>query len=196
MITVTEAARIKVLELLQKDGRQSLAIRFATAGRGPVTFRYQLGFEAPDTRRPDDTIVDAGGFEVWVDAASVPDVRGATIDYVESLTESGFKIDNPNSPWQDPVARAVARVLEDDINPAVASHGGWVSLLEVKDGVVYIEMSGGCQGCGMANVTLKTGIETRLKEMVPEVREVLDITDHASGTNPYYRSGEGQSPLG
>ena len=195
MITVTEAARLKVLELLEKDGRQGLSVRFATAGRGPVTFRYQLGFEPPETRRSDDTVIDAGGFELWVDAVSAPDLEGSTIDYVETLTESGFKIENPNSPWQDPVAKAVARVIEDDINPAVATHGGWVSLLDVKDGVVYIEMSGGCQGCGMANVTLKAGIETRLKEMVPDVREVLDTTDHASGTNPYYRSGEGQSPL-
>jgi Fe/S biogenesis protein NfuA len=196
MITVTENARAKVLELLQKEGRQGLAVRFATDGRGPVTFRYQLGFEGPESRRPDDTVVDAGGFEVWVDATSAPDLKGATLDWVETLTESGFKIDNPNTPWQDPVARAVARVIEEDINPAVAMHGGAVSLLDVKDGVVYVAMSGGCQGCGMANVTLKAGIETRLKELVPEVREVLDTTDHASGTNPYYQTADGQSPLG
>jgi Fe/S biogenesis protein NfuA len=195
MITVTESARRKILELLQQEGRQGLAIRFATDGRGPVTFRYRLGFVGPDEKRPDDTVVDAGGFEVWVDAGSVADLNGASLDWVETLSESGFKIDNPNSPWRDPVAREVAQVLEQEINPAVAMHGGYVSLLDVKDGVVYIAMNGGCQGCGMANVTLKSGIEARLKEAVPAVREVLDTTDHASGTNPYYQSGEGQSPL-
>lgn len=195
MITVTETARRKIVELLKDEGREGLAVRFATEGRGPVTFKYRLGFEAPESKRADDTVVEAGGFEVWVDAGSVADLKGATIDYVETLQESGFRIDNPNSPWQDPLAREVARVLEQEINPAVAMHGGYVALLDVQDGVVYISMNGGCQGCGMANVTLKSGIEARLKEVVPGVKEVLDTTDHASGTNPYY-TGQGQSPLG
>jgi len=195
MITVTDAARRKILELIASEGRQGLAIRFATDGRGPASFQYRLGFVAPDEKRPDDTVVDAGGFEVWIDAASAPNLKGASIDYLESLMESGFKIDNPNSPWQDPVAAAVARVIDQEINPMVAMHGGMVTLLDVKDGVAYLAMSGGCQGCGMANVTLRQGIEVRLKEAVPAVREVVDATDHASGGNPYYTGSEGQSPV-
>jgi Fe/S biogenesis protein NfuA len=195
VITVTEPARTKILELLASEGRQGLAVRFAVDGRGPVTFRYQLGFVGPEEKRADDTVVEAGGFEVWVDPASAADLQGATLDYVESLSESGFKIENPNSPWQDPLAREVARVLEQEINPSVAQHGGAVSLLDVKDGVVYISMGGGCQGCGLASVTLRQGIEVRLKQAVPGVREIVDTTDHAGGTNPYYTSGEGQSPV-
>ena len=196
MITITEAARGKILELIQAEGRQGLAVRFATDGRGPVTFRYRLGFVGPEEKQADDTVVEAGGFEVWVDTRSASDLDGASIDYVEGLMESGFKIQNPNSPWRDPVAREVARVLEDEINPAVAMHGGHVSLLDVKDGVVFIAMNGGCQGCGMANVTLRSGIEVRLKEAVPAVREVVDTTDHAGGASPYYDSEGGESPLG
>ncbi len=81
----------------------------------------------------------------------------------------------------------VDEVFREQINPAVAQHGGRVDLIDVQDGIVIVRMMGGCQGCGMANQTLKHGIERSLKELIPEIREVRDITDHASGTNPYYR---------
>jgi Fe/S biogenesis protein NfuA len=85
----------------------------------------------------------------------------------------------------------VQQLLDDSINPAVAGHGGYVQLIDVKDNVVYIQMGGGCQGCGMADVTLKAGIERMIMEEIPEVTEVLDTTDHASGNNPYYTPGKG-----
>ena len=84
----------------------------------------------------------------------------------------------------------VQQLLDESINPAVANHGGYVQLIDVKDNVVYIQMGGGCQGCGMADVTLKAGIERMIKEEIPEVVEVLDTTDHASGNNPYYTPGK------
>jgi Fe/S biogenesis protein NfuA len=74
------------------------------------------------------------------------------------------------------------------INPAIASHGGFVNLLDVTNNTVYLEFSGGCHGCGMANVTLKYGVERAIREQVPGVGEILDRTDHASGRNPYYTS--------
>lgn len=85
----------------------------------------------------------------------------------------------------------VQQLLDESINPAVANHGGYVQLIDVKDNTVYIQMGGGCQGCGMADVTLKAGIERMIKEEIPEVVEVLDTTDHASGNNPYYTPGKG-----
>ncbi len=81
-------------------------------------------------------------------------------------------------------------LLDSSINPAVAGHGGYVQLIDVKESVVYLQMGGGCQGCGMADVTLKSGIERMIKEEIPEVAEVLDTTDHASGQNPYYSPGK------
>ena len=80
----------------------------------------------------------------------------------------------------------VQDLIDNMINPAVAGHGGFVDLIDVKDGKVYLQMGGGCQGCGAADVTLKSGIERLIKEELPEVEEVLDTTDHASGTNPFY----------
>ena len=80
----------------------------------------------------------------------------------------------------------VQQVLDEMINPGVAAHGGFVELLDVQDDNVFIRMGGGCQGCGAADVTLKMGIERLIREQVPQVREILDTTDHASGMNPYY----------
>ncbi len=84
------------------------------------------------------------------------------------------------------VRQRVQQVLDEQINPGVASHGGFVELLDVQDDNVYIRMGGGCQGCGAADVTLKMGVERLIREHVPQVREVLDTTDHQSGQNPYY----------
>ena len=84
------------------------------------------------------------------------------------------------------LATKVQELIDSTINPAVAGHGGFVQLVEVKDNKVYLQMGGGCQGCGAADVTLKAGIERLIKEELPEIEEVLDSTDHASGTNPYY----------
>ena len=84
----------------------------------------------------------------------------------------------------------VQELIETTINPAVAGHGGFVQLIDVKDNKVYLQMGGGCQGCGAADITLKAGIERLLKEELPEIEEVLDTTDHASGENPYYTPGK------
>ena len=85
----------------------------------------------------------------------------------------------------------VQELIENMINPAVAGHGGWVELIDVQDKRVYLQMGGGCQGCGAADVTLKSGIERLIREEIPEIEEVLDTTDHASGANPYYTPGKG-----
>jgi Fe/S biogenesis protein NfuA len=85
----------------------------------------------------------------------------------------------------------VQELIDTSINPAVAGHGGYVELIDVQDNRVYLQMGGGCQGCGAADITLKAGIERLIKEEIPEVEEVLDTTDHASGVNPYYTPGKG-----
>ena len=198
MLIMTDAAKQRISDLLAAEDRQGFALRVAIVGRGPDGFQYKLGFVREEEKGADDTIVEAGSFQVFVDPESAPNLQGATIDFVEGIFESGFKIDNPNSVWTDPRAIAIQRLLDTQINPAVASHGGYVTLLDVKDDIAYIALGGGCQGCGMADVTLKQGIEVVIKEEVPDIRQVIDTTDHASGTNPYYqpaKGGRGQSPL-
>jgi Fe/S biogenesis protein NfuA len=191
MLTITDAAKKKVLAILEGEEQKDLALRVAIRGRGPGGFRYELQFVGAGERGAEDTVVNAGGFDVLVDPDSAPNLKGATVDFLDGVTESGFKVDNPNPLWTDPKAQAVQEVIDSQINPGVASHGGHVALLDVKDNIAYIALGGGCQGCGMVDVTLKQGIEVVLKEAVPEIRQVIDTTDHAAGKNPFYQPSKG-----
>ena len=98
----------------------------------------------------------------------------------------GFSFDNPTPLWVDELSQKVADIINNEVNPAVASHGGVVELVGVDDNKAIIAFGGGCQGCGMADVTLKQGVEVMIKEKIPEIIEVIDSTDHAAGTNPFY----------
>ncbi|MGH9304828.1 MAG: NifU family protein, partial [Acidimicrobiales bacterium] len=94
--------------------------------------------------------------------------------------------DRPPADLSGPEAQRIIGVLAEDVNPRIAMHGGWADLVAFENGTAYVRMSGGCQGCGLAKVTLSQGIAVAIQEAVPEVREVVDVTDHASGSNPYY----------
>ncbi len=197
-MTITEAAQQQISSLLADEERRGLALRLAITGRRPGGFQYKLGFVREDEQAGDDVVIDAGSFKVFVDAESAANLQGATLDFQVDEQQSGFKLNNPNSGWTDPKAIAIQQLFDEHINPALADHGGFVVLLDVKDDIAYVTLGGGCQGCGMADVTLKQGIEALIKEEIPGIREVVDTTDHASGTNPYYqpaKGGRGQSPL-
>ena len=102
----------------------------------------------------------------------------------------------PQPGLSTPEGQAILQLLEERINPSVASHGGHISLVDVTEDTAYIRLEGGCQGCGMANVTLKQGIEVEIRRAVPKITTVLDTTDHAGGSNPYYEPGKsGISPV-
>ncbi len=187
MITVTDTAKKHILLAIEEENRADLAVRVGIAGRGGASgFRYRMDLVGLDEQAEGDTVIDAGEFKVLIDPQSVPDLAGATIDFVQRLQESGFKFINPNSPWKDPLAARVQELLDQEINPQIAAHGGVVTLLDVKDNDVFLSMGGGCQGCGMASVTLREGIESTLRQALPEIREIFDNTDHAAGANPYY----------
>ena len=197
MITVTEAARQQVLAAIEAEGPDARTVRLAVADHGPRGLVYSLNLESDADRLPDDAVVDLGDFRVFIDKLSAPRVEGVTMDFVQRGLESGFVFHNPNPRWSDPVAQAVQDVLDRDINPAVASHGGVVQLLDVRDGTAYIALGGGCQGCGMADVTLKQGVEVAIRQAVPEIVEVFDTTDHAAGENPFFSPAKsGESPFG
>jgi Fe/S biogenesis protein NfuA len=196
MLTLTESAKEQVLAVIAAEERQDLALRVSIVGRGPGGFHYALDLVEQDEKQNNDVVLDLEELKVFIDAESAPKLEGTTIDFVQRLQETGFKFDNPNSPWTDPTAQAVQRVIDEEINPKVAGHGGFVMLLDVKDDVAYIALGGGCQGCGMADATLKQGVEVMIREAVPEIQQVLDTTDHAAGTNPYYQpAGGGESPF-
>ena len=108
----------------------------------------------------------------------VPEVVGVA-DWRDALPKPGL---------DTPEAAAIQNVLDTRINPSVAGHGGHISLIDLDGARAYIRMEGGCQGCGMADATLKQGVQVEIQKVVPTIREVLDVTDHAGGTNPYYQS--------
>jgi Fe-S cluster biogenesis protein NfuA len=114
----------------------------------------------------------------------IPEVR-AVKDYRDAIPKPGLETDE---------GRAILQVLDERINPSIASHGGHISLIDVKDNNVYVRLEGGCQGCGMADVTLKQGVEVEIKNVAPHIIAVLDVTDHAGGSNPYYAPGKGDAP--
>ncbi len=137
-----------------------------------------------------DETVGSGKLPVVLAAGSVDQLRGATLDFVETAHERGFSIDNPNPVFTDEMAVRVQQVLDEQINPGVGMHGGRVQLIELKDGTALIRFDGGCVGCGLSKVTLKQGVDRTLREAFPELKQVVDVTDHASGTNPYYKPSE------
>ena len=111
----------------------------------------------------------------------VPEVE-AVKDHRDALPKPGL---------ETPEGRAIQALLEEHVNPAVAAHGGHISLVDVSDDTAYIRLEGGCQGCGMADVTLKQGVATEIHRVAPGISNVLDVTDHAGGSNPYYQPGKG-----
>ena len=111
------------------------------------------------------------------------------VDYDECSDEP-FKVSNAEcevAPLDGNEKDMMEQLLSEQINPMVASHGGFVELIDIKDGRVFLEFGGGCKGCGMVGATLKQGVEVMVKENIPGIVEILDVTDHANGTNPYYQ---------
>jgi Fe/S biogenesis protein NfuA len=197
MVEVTETARERILGALRAANppREHLRIEAAVTGG---QFDYRMSGLRPDEVKPDDTVVDSGEFRLVLDPETAERMEGATIDFRETLIESGFRIDNPNEPpgptfgdgpredLTGSVPDRVQTLLDREINPAIAAHGGSVTLVDYRDDRIYLAFGGGCQGCGLVDVTLKEGIETRIREAVPEVVEVVDTTDHSTGVNPFY----------
>jgi len=193
MLQITESAEQKIASLIEQNDQPIAGLRVAAQARSPFKVDYRLAFMAQEQVKDEFTRQPFDSFDVYMDADSAPLLEEATIDYVEGVMGSGFKIDTPNKVPEElrgTVAEKVLTVIEEQVNPSVGSHGGHVVLMDVKDNVVYVELGGGCKGCGMARITLKDGIEKMIKEAIPQIKEVVDVTDHALGENPYYGKSE------
>lgn len=193
MIEFSERARERIVAFMREEPEADLALRLAVKNPSPVAPEYEMALIEPHETAPDDQVLEADGFRVHVDPESARILEGTRIDWVESIQGSGFRFDNPrlkplgSEPLTGPLAERVRRAIDERINPGVATHGGHVTLVDIRDDVVYLKMSGGCQGCGMASVTLTQGIRQILMEAVPEIAGIEDVTDHAAGRNPYFR---------
>jgi Fe/S biogenesis protein NfuA len=203
-VLFTPSARQQLENVLARQ-QQPAALRIFVKNPGGGTPQFDMALEPMAPLREGDTLVDAGGLPVVVDPASLSAVEGETVDFRDDPLQPGFLV-QPAPPPQiavpdafdtaSPFAAQVESVLEHQVNPGIAAHGGRASLVGVKDDVVYLALGGGCQGCSMAAVTLKQGIEQILKQAIPRIRAVVDATDHAHGSDPFYTSDKGgESPL-
>jgi Fe/S biogenesis protein NfuA len=205
IVSLTAEARKVVREALdQEPDPASLALWLEVRGVQAGTFVYDLFFQAAADAGQDDELRTDGDVAVIVPAASVDRLRGARLEWSEE-GDGGLVLVNPNSPTIEeaspgvppevlsqgitgPLAQRVVHVLEEAVNPSIASHGGRADLiaLDEGDGIAYLRLSGGCQGCAMSQMTLRQGIETTLLEEVTELTSVVDVTDHGGGENPFY----------
>jgi Fe/S biogenesis protein NfuA len=202
VVRITPDARKKVASF--RAGQPEAvdhALWLEVSGVSGLEYVHDLYLRPLDEAGSGDVIQDHDDFSLVIPKESVEKLRGATIALVGDLVVGHLMVDNPNSPspavgtggpgdLSGDVPQRVQQVLDGYINPAIAAHGGRADLVSVEGGTAYLRLSGGCQGCGMAAVTLGQGIEVALKDAVPEITEVVDVTDHASGTNPYFESSK------
>jgi Fe/S biogenesis protein NfuA len=196
MIAFTDRAREMLASFLDEGDGVSQVLRIQVDGPRSAP-EFDLTLVDPQERTDDEREVDCGGFSVFVREDDAPVLEGATVDFVERVNESGFEVRPADGVVPDPVSRRpkgkptgpiaerVREVLDAQVNPTIAAHGGLISLIDVEETEIYVEMSGGCQGCALSRMTLRQGVERMLREAVPELTAVHDITDHASGENPY-----------
>jgi len=203
VLSVTDAALAKALKLrADETDAESLGLWVEVNGTSGDAYTYDMYFQAVNEAAPDDWTGVQSELMIVVPSDSVPKLVGSVLDLNSDLQTGGKNIRNPNLPPPSPqaspamtgpppdlsgdVAQRVIQVLEHQINPSIAAHGGRADLVAVKDDAAYLRLSGGCAGCGMAAVTLSQGIEVAIKESVPEIVNIVDVTDHAAGTNPYF----------
>lgn len=193
MIQISDSAQVYFRGLIAQQDGDAIGIRLTAMRPGTPSADARLEFCDVDDLVGDEWALDCDGFTLYVDGASVPYFDGAEVDFLRSDTGGQVTIRAPRIKGVAPAADAgvierIRHVLEHEINPQLASHGGRVALEEfTAEGVAVLRFGGGCHGCGMVDVTLKGGVEKTLKARIPELTAVRDATDHDRGTAPYYR---------
>ena len=201
ILAITDAARDKILEVRAAETAPgALALWVEITGAEGGAFTYSMELRPLDDAGSDEVVQRHDDLSVVIDGPSVEFLAGATLDF----GSAGMVMQNPNKPaapavarpdmpepdLSSPLAQTIVQVLEEQINPSIAAHGGRADLVAVDENIAYLRLSGGCQGCGLASVTLSQGIEVAILDAVPEIEKVVDVTDHASGSNPFYESAK------
>lgn len=197
VMTVTEAALAKVLEVRnEEDDPAGLALRVSITGSQGVDYVYDLAFFEIGAAPEDDVRWEVDDLSFLIPAEDREKLAGATLDLPSNPTQGGLVIRNPNRPnplgdigtleLTGEIPEQVGQLIAERINPALASHGGYATLVGIEGSTAYVTMGGGCQGCSMSAATLTEGIRSAILEAVPEILEVVDATDHSAGENPFY----------
>lgn len=191
-VTITESAQEYLRELLEKQDCEGIAIRMFVSNPGTPNAETCIAYCRPGEEQEDDVMVEMGGLKAYFEGRSVPYLDEARVDYSSDKMGGQLTIRAPNSRMpritdDSPIEDRINYVLYNEVNPGLAAHGGQVSLVEVtEDMFAVLKFGGGCQGCGMVDMTLKEGVEKTLKEKVPELAGVKDITDHTDKSQAYY----------
>ena len=196
VFAITPAALAKVLEIrAAEDEPESLCLWIEVTGSRGVDYTYDLSFETIADLQDTDHTEQVAALMVAIPDGSVDRLRGATLDLPANPDQGGLVLRNPNRPnplegldleLTGDLADKVGQLLDQSINPSLAAHGGYATLVGVEDTRVFLTMGGGCQGCSLSAATLVQGIQVAIKEALPEVTEVVDVTDHTAGDNPFY----------
>jgi Fe/S biogenesis protein NfuA len=195
MIEITSTAQNYFQRLIEQQEEEGLGLRISVRQPGTPNASCDLQFCPAGQQGDTDRVIPYPMFNLFVAQDSERWLQQAQIDFEESSTGGALTIRAPGIKGSEPAGNApvehrVEWLLESEINPSLASHGGRVSLVEITRKMeVVLQFGGGCHGCGMVDVTLKQGIEKTLTEKVPEITAVIDATDHRSGKNPYYAPG-------
>ena len=194
MINISDAAKVHFLKLLDGQDDDTNDIRVFVVNPGTPNAECGVSFCPTSSIDDDDTKLDFEDFSAYIDADSALFLEDAEIDYVKEGLDYQLTLKAPNAKVRAveddaPLVDRVNYILQSEVNPSLASHGGNVSLVEItEDGIAILQFGGGCQGCGMVTITLKEGVEKNLLEKFPnELSGVKDMTEHADGDNPYYR---------
>ena len=203
MLAMTDAAYDKVMGfLLQEAEPERQAMWLEVTGTSANQWTCSMALKPLDAAAPYDAVVRHRDLAIVVPECDFDKVRGATIDWLDDpFGDGGLRVDNPNTPspvigapppadLSGDVPQRVIQVLDQQVNPTIAAHGGRAELVAVEQGTAYLRLGGGCQGCAMATVTLSQGIERAIIQALPEITSIVDVTDHQSGTNPYFEAAK------
>ncbi|WP_017938247.1 Fe-S biogenesis protein NfuA [Zestomonas thermotolerans] len=191
-ITITDAAQEYLADLLSKQNTEGIGIRIFITQPGTQYAETCIAYCKPGEEKPDDTPLALKDFTAWIDSVSEPFLEDAVVDYATDRMGGQLTIKAPNAKVpmiseDSPLNERINYYLQTEINPGLAGHGGMVTLVDVvEDGIAVLRFGGGCQGCGMVDMTLKDGVEKTLIERIPELKGVRDVTDHSNRENAYY----------
>lgn len=193
IVNISPAAQEYLLELLSKQDDEAIGIRIFITDPGTPMAETCIAYCRPGEEQPTDEKVQYEGFAAWIDERSKTFLEEAEVDYAKDRMGGQLTIKAPNSKVPNvsddsPLEDKINYILHSQVNPSLAAHGGMVNLVEiVNEDVAVLQFGGGCQGCGMVDVTLKDGVEKTLLEQLPQLSAVRDVTDHTQDENAYFR---------
>ena len=188
MIEISKTAQQGLTKALEQSG-EFIGLRLVVHGDAPALYRLEITGVKEEEKDSEDTVLDFDALHIYLDPQSLPKAEGLSIDAAQNPEgPPHLKCSFPPPQWDDPLEQQVQELIDKRVNPSLQSHGGFVGLLRVVDGTAELVMGGGCQGCSYSTQTMHEVVETMIKEEIPDIKAVVDKTNHAMGESPYQQS--------